>query len=278
MSNFFKNNKLVVLFCALILFIALIGLSIRSHAQSVPEQYVSDTTSFGQRVFSYPIHFIAGSISDIFHKTEKPTNKEKQLEAENERLKSENKNLKKELDMSDISKYEPITAAVIARQPDQWLNTIVIDKGKKSGIKENMAVMTADGLVGRVAKVNQFSSQIHLITTKGRTNRLSVNVQHDGHEVFGLIDHFDGKTNHLIISDIDNNEKIKAGDKVVTSGLGDQLPKGLYIGEVKKVQNDQYGLSKQVAIETGANINHFDHVFIAKRDPKTIVNDEGDGS
>ncbi|EGQ2951843.1 rod shape-determining protein MreC, partial [Staphylococcus pseudintermedius] len=174
--------------------------------------------------------------------------------------------------------YEPITAAVIARQPDQWLNTIVIDKGKKSGIKENMAVMTADGLVGRVAKVNQFSSQIHLITTKGRTNRLSVNVQHDGHEVFGLIDHFDEKTNHLIISDIDNNEKIKAGDKVVTSGLGDQLPKGLYIGEVKKVQNDQYGLSKQVAIETGANINHFDHVFIAKRDPKTIVNDEGDGS
>lgn len=89
-----------------------------------------------------------------------------------------------------------------------------------------MAVMTADGLVGRVAKVNQFSSQIHLITTKGRTNRLSVNVQHDGHEVFGLIDRFDEKTNHLIISDIDNNEKIKAGDKVVTSGLAISYLKG----------------------------------------------------
>ncbi|ARJ49955.1 rod shape-determining protein MreC [Staphylococcus lutrae] len=278
MSNFFKNNKLVVLFCALILFIALIGLSIRSNSQSVPEQYVSDTTSFGQRVFAYPIHFVAGSITDIFHKRETPSNKEKQLEAENERLKSENKNLKKELDMSDISEYQAVTAAVIARQPDQWLNTVIIDKGKKSGIKENMAVMTADGLVGRVAKVNQFSSQVHLISTKGRTNRLSVNIQHDGDDVFGLIDHFDEETDQLIISDIDNNGDVKVGDKVVTSGLGDQLPKGLYIGEVKKVQKDQYGLSKQVAIQTGANLNHFDHVYIAKRDPKTIVSDEGDNS
>ncbi|UXR55982.1 rod shape-determining protein MreC [Staphylococcus schleiferi] len=278
MSNFFKNNKLVVLFCALILFIALVGLSIRSNTQSVPEQYASDTISFGQRIFSYPVQFVAGTITDIFHKSEAPTNKEKQLQADNERLKSENKKLKKELDMSDNSEYAPISAGVIARQPDQWLNTVVIDKGKKSGIKENMAVMTANGLVGRVAKVNQFSSQINLITTKGRTNRLSVNIQHGSDEVFGLIDRYDDKTDQLIVSDIDNNEDIKEGDKVVTSGLGDQLPKGLYVGEVEKVQNDQYGLSKQVSIKTGANMNHFSHVYIAKRDPKTVINDKGDNS
>ncbi|MFO3688989.1 rod shape-determining protein MreC [Staphylococcus felis] len=264
MSNFFRNNKLVVLFCSIILFIALIGLSLRSNTQSVPEQYLGDTVSFGQRIFSYPIQFVSGSINHFFEHNQRPTNKEKQLEAENNRLKSENEKLKKELDMSDIAKYNPISAAVIARQPDQWLNTIVIDKGQKAGIKENMAVMTSDGLIGRVAKVNQFSSKVNLISTKGRTNRLSVNIQHDSDEVFGLIDHYDDEKNRLIISDIDDNDDVKKGDQVLTSGLGDQLPKGLYVGEVEKVQKDQYGLSKQVVIKTGANMNGLSHVYVAK--------------
>ncbi|UXR72566.1 MULTISPECIES: rod shape-determining protein MreC [unclassified Staphylococcus] len=275
MSNFFRNNKLVVLFCALILFIGLIGLSIRSNVQSVPEQYVSDTTSFGQRVFSYPMHLVTGSIASFISDKQPETNQTKQLEADNQRLQSENKALKKELDMKDISKYKPVSAAVIARQPDQWINSLIIDKGQKDGIQPNMAVMTTDGLVGQVTKVNQFSSQVNLVSTKGRLNRLSVNVMHDDNEVFGLIDHFDEKNNRLIISDIDNKDKVEKGDKVVTSGLGDQLPKGLYVGEVEKVQNDQYGLSKQVSIKTGANLNQIMHVYVAKRDPKTMTDDGG---
>ncbi|KIX90764.1 rod shape-determining protein MreC [Staphylococcus microti] len=276
MSNFFRNNKLVVLFCALILFIGLIGLSIRSNVQSVPEQYVSDTASFGQRAFSYPMHIVTGSIANFFEDRQPATNQTKQLEADNQRLKAENEKLKKELDMGDISKYEPVSAAVIARQPDQWINTLVIDKGAKDGIKPNMAVMTTEGLVGQVSKVNQFSSQVNIISTKGRLNRLSVNVLHDSNEVFGLIDHFDEKNDRLIISDIDNNDDVKKGDKVVTSGLVNQLPKGLYVGEVEKVQNDQYGLSKQVSIKTGANLNQILHVYVAKRDPKTLADDEGE--
>ena len=46
----------------MIIFIALIGLSIRSQTQSPAEQYVGDSVSFGQRVISYPIQFVTGSI------------------------------------------------------------------------------------------------------------------------------------------------------------------------------------------------------------------------
>lgn len=275
MSNFFRNNKLVVLFCSIIIFIALIGLSMRSNSQSVPEQYVSDTVSFGQRIFSYPVQFVSGSINQLFNKDETPSNKEKQLEAENNRLKSENESLKKELDMTDISKYDPVSAAVIARQPDQWIDTLVLDKGKKDGLEENMAVMTADGIIGRIAKVNQFSSQVNLITTEGRANRLSVNIQHDSNEVFGLIDHYDEKKDQLVISDINNKDSISKGDKVETSGLGDQLPKGLYVGEVEEVKNDQYGLSKQVAIKMAAQMNNLSHVYVAK---SSNDNNQGDAS
>ncbi|NUW90073.1 rod shape-determining protein MreC, partial [Staphylococcus aureus] len=69
-------------------------------------------------------------------------------------------------------------------------------------------------------------------------------------------------------------DNISKGDKVVTSGLADQLPSNLYIGEVTKVQNDQYGLAKEVRVKTGADLTDLSHVYVAKRDPKTIPDDE----
>ncbi|MBO3064039.1 rod shape-determining protein MreC [Staphylococcus shinii] len=276
MSKFFKNNKLIVILCAIIVFIALIGVSLRSQSQSPVEQYVGDSVAFGQRAVSYPVHFVTGSINNLFAKdsSKEQNSKVKQLEAENERLKSENKKYKKELDIEDISKFEPISSTVLSRNPDQWMNTLVINQGAKDGIENNMAVMTSEGLVGRISKVNQFSSQVDLISTNTRANRLSVNIQHDDKNVFGLIDHYDSKNEELIITDINNKDSVKKGDKVVTSGLADQLPSSIYIGEVSKVENDEYGLSKEVRVKTAANLSDLNHVYVAKRDPKTIPDNE----
>ncbi|WP_436962746.1 rod shape-determining protein MreC [Staphylococcus shinii] len=276
MSKFFKNNKLIVILCAIIVFIALIGVSLRSQSQSPVEQYVGDSVAFGQRAVSYPVHFVTGSINNLFAKdsSKEQNSKVKQLEAENERLKSENKKYKKELDIEDISKFGPISSTVLSRNPDQWMNTLVINQGAKDGIENNMAVMTSEGLVGRISKVNQFSSQVDLISTNTRANRLSINIQHDDKNVFGLIDHYDSKNEELIITDINNKDSVKKGDKVVTSGLADQLPSSIYIGEVSKVENDEYGLSKEVRVKTAANLSDLNHVYVAKRDPKTIPDNE----
>ncbi|MEJ7225993.1 rod shape-determining protein MreC, partial [Staphylococcus caprae] len=78
----------------------------------------------------------------------------------------------------------------------------------------------------------------------------------------------------LVISDINNKDSISKGDKVVTSGLADQLPSSLYIGEVTSVENDQYGLAKEVRVKTGADLSDLSHVYVAKRDASTIPDDE----
>ena len=70
-----------------------------------------------------------------------------------------------------------------------------------------MAVFTSDGLIGRVTRVNQFSSQVDLLSTNTRAGKLSVNIQHHS-KIFGLIDHYDNKTQELIISNINNKDKI----------------------------------------------------------------------
>ncbi|MCG7338519.1 rod shape-determining protein MreC [Staphylococcus sp. ACRSN] len=280
MSKFFKNNKAIVILCAIIVFIALIGVSLRSQSQSPVEQYVGDSVSFGQRVVSYPVQFVSGSIGSLFsdNGSKEQNSKIKKLEAENERLKGENKKYKKELDIDDISEYDPISSTVLSRNPDQWMNTLVINQGSKNGIEKNMAVLTSEGLVGRISKVNQFSSQVDLISTNTRSNRLSVNVQHKGKNVFGLIDNYDKKSDELVITDIDNKDSVKKGDKVVTSGLADQLPSGIYIGEVVKVEKDEYGLSKKVKVKTAASLTDLNHVYVAKRNGSTIPSDESGGN
>lgn len=268
---------------SMVLLIVIVGYSVRAQSASLSEQYASDTSSFGGRVISYPVTFVSDFFSNIFTSDEdvdklkeevKSTN---QIKADKARLEKENKALKKELDMKDISQFNPISATVIARSPDQWMNTIIIDKGKKSGMKENMAVLTSEGLVGRIKKANQFSSQVELISTSVKTSKLSVDIQQEEENIFGMINRYDEDKDLLVISDIDNKYNIKKGSKVVTNGLGDQLPKGILVGKVEKVENDEYGLSKVAFIKTSTNIKDISHVFVAKRDPQTIPSSEESG-
>ncbi|NKD47256.1 rod shape-determining protein MreC [Mammaliicoccus sciuri] len=283
MSNFFKNNKIMIFLISMVLLIVIVGYSVRAQSASLSEQYASDTSSFGGRIVSYPVTFVSDFFSGIFtsdedvDKLKEEVKSTDQIKADKARLEKENKALKKELDMQDISQFNPISATVIGRSPDQWMNTVIIDKGKKSGMKENMAVITTEGLVGRIKKANQFSSQVELISTSVKTSKLSVDIQQDDENIFGMINRYDENKDLLVISDIDNKYSIKKGSKVVTNGLGDQLPKGILVGKVEKVENDEYGLSKVAYIKTSTNIKELNHVYVAKRDPETIPSSEESG-
>ncbi|WP_436862941.1 rod shape-determining protein MreC [Mammaliicoccus sciuri] len=283
MSNFFKNNKIMIFLISMVLLIVIVGYSVRAQSASLSEQYASDTSSFGGRIVSYPVTFVSDFFSGIFtsdedvDKLKEEVKSTDQIKADKARLEKENKALKKELDMKDISQFNPISATVIGRSPDQWMNTIIIDKGKKSGMKENMAVITSEGLVGRIKKANQFSSQVELISTSVKTSKLSVDIQQDDDNIFGMINRYDEDKDLLVISDIDNKYSIKKGSKVVTNGLGDQLPKGILVGKVEKVENDEYGLSKVAYIKPSTNIKDLNHVYVAKRDPETIPSSDESG-
>ncbi|GGI40235.1 cell shape-determining protein MreC [Mammaliicoccus stepanovicii] len=255
----------------------------RAQSASLSEQYASDTSSLGGRIVSYPVTMVSNFFSNLLTsddevgKLKKEAQSVDQIKADKERLEKENKSLKKELDMKDISQFNPVSTTVIGRSPDQWMNTIIIDKGKKSDLKENMAVITSQGLVGRIKKVNQFSSQVELISTSVKTSKLSVDIQQDNENIFGMINRYDEDKGLLVISDIDNKYHVKKGSKVVTNGLGDQLPKGILVGKVQKVENDEYGLSKVAYIKTSTNIKELNHVYVAKRDPVTIPSSDESG-
>lgn len=284
MPNFYNRNKLVFILFGLILFIMLVGVSLRERNTTIPEQIVGDSTAVGQRFVSYPAMFVATNFSDFIHmwdaEKEKKVLQKKidgfaQVEADNYRLEKENKELREMLKTESIAEYDPVIATIISRNQDEWMNTMVINKGETAGIKENMAVITNSGLVGRIKKVNAYSSQVELIASSVKTSKVSVSLQQEGSEIFGMIDHYDDSKNLLVLSDIDNNVKVKVGTTVITSGLGGQFPKGIVIGKVKKVENDEFGLSQMAYVETAANLKDLTQVYVAKKSPTTMNQGSG---
>lgn len=178
-----------------------------------------------------------------------------QLKLDN--LTKENQELKELLNLKGVySDYYGIYSKVISRNKMYWYSTFTIDKGEKDGIKEGSAVVTKDGLIGKVKNVNKDFSTVELVTSSSKDNKISVSINSNK---VGLIDNYEHPYLKIILT---TDEKgIKEGDKVVTSGLGN-LPKNIYVGKVKKIERDSLNLSYILYAELGQDINNISYVMV----------------
>ncbi|MEI4769416.1 rod shape-determining protein MreC [Psychrobacillus sp. FJAT-51614] len=288
MPQFFSNKRLILLLVGMIFLVALISFSLRdrNHA-SMPEQLIKDVVGLGQSFFSKPTQYVTG----VFNNVESLLNtydENKRLKARLEDyaslqadvndLENENQKLRDIVDKEEnLRAYDPVQATVIARNPDQWEEKLIIDKGELQGIKVNMAVMTSQGLIGKVILTTPYTSTIELLSTQNPNYRVSAVIS-DKEEIFGLIEGYDEKRKELILKRIDSDFDVKKGQKVTTSGLGGIFPKGILIGEVTEVTTDDYGLTKLAYIKPAANFSILDHVIISKRSMSTIDGTDGENT
>ncbi len=288
MPHFFSNKRLILLLVGMIFLVALISFSLRdrNHA-SLPEQLIKDVVGFGQSAFSKPTQYVTGifnNIESLLNTYDENTRLKARLEdyaslqAQVNDLKLENEKL---MDIvgkeEDIRAYDPVQATVIARSPDQWEEKIIIDRGEIHGVEQNMAVMTAKGLIGKVILTTPYSSTVELMSTQNPNYRISAVIT-DKEEVFGLIEGYDQTRKEIIMKRIDSEYEVKKGQKVTTSGLGGIFPKGILIGEVTEVTTDDYGLTKLAYIKPAASFSILDHVIVSKRSMHTIDGSDGGNS
>lgn len=291
MPRFFSNKRLILLLVGVIVLVALISFSLKDrHNASLPERVVKDVVGFGQTLFSKPAHFVTGVIGNIDgilntydeNKILKERlNEYASLQAELTEVQLENEQFREIIDKKDdLKAYDPIHATVISRNPDQWEERVIIDKGKKQGVKQNMAVITARGLVGKVISVTDFHSTVELLTTENRDFRVSAVVRGKGKKAksaYGLIESYDPERGELLMKKVDADIDIKVGENVVSSGLGGIFPQGLPIGTVTEVSTEDYGLTNMLYIKPAAQFSMLDHVIIASRTSETYENGS-DGS
>jgi len=173
-------------------------------------------------------------------------------------LHEENKRLRSLLAFKDKTGIETIPAEIIARNPNDWLASFVIDKGSNNDIKKGSAVCVVQGLLGRVNEVSERTSSVMLMAhPRFRVGGMIKNTQFHGI----IIGEGDGFARMLYLP---IKATIHEGSVVVTSGYSRIFPKGIPIGKVVRVEKSKTGLYKDAIVKPSADPFSQDEVLCVK--------------
>ncbi len=173
-------------------------------------------------------------------------------------VQNENEILKKELGFMQTQDLTTTTAAAIIGVSSDYLKSLVIDKGKVSGIESGDAVISQGVLIGTVSQVREQTSDVTLITDY---NSLVPVVLQDSRGT-GLLR---GGLGGLTVEDIPLNINIKKGENVVTSGLGGQIPAGILVSTVSDIISKQGEIFQKITSSSSIDFYRLEVVFILKK-------------
>jgi rod shape-determining protein MreC len=188
----------------------------------------------------------------------------KNLKTEMNRLKMENQFLKTELSTADRARAlaafqtraqsKTVAARIIGNAPGATSKVVLLDRGSTSGVERGMAVITPDGIVGKVISVYQFASQVLLITDPtfaagvlSQTNRVHGTLKGLGHSTC-LVDY------------VQNEQKVENGEWFFTSGDDRVFPKGLPVGQATVVRQGK--TFKEIYVVPSGLANGLEEVLI----------------
>ncbi|OGP66144.1 MAG: rod shape-determining protein MreC, partial [Deltaproteobacteria bacterium RBG_13_47_9] len=162
-----------------------------------------------------------------------------------------------------------IGAEVIGQDPSSWFKSVTIDKGERDGVKQGMAVVSPIGIIGRILKTAPHYATVLLITDYN--SAVDSIVQRTRAKAI-----VEGKgENRCQLKYLLRTEEVAIGDAVVTSGLGGNFPKGLMVGEVKKVDKKGHGVFQYAELVPSVDFAQLEEVFvIMERLPSSPLKEE----
>ncbi len=173
---------------------------------------------------------------------------------------AENNRLRTQLGALPRGPWKPRLARVVGREPTTWWRTLLIDYGSREGAQVNQAVITPDGLVGRIATVGFSHSQVALIGDAACGVSVLVAETRDQGTIKGPQPTTEAGIVEL--NTFQNSPQILAGHRVITSGDGGVFPKGLPVGNVLDTRPASAGLYTTARLRLGANLNRLEEVWV----------------
>jgi len=275
-----RNRKLVyVAIAALLLIVAFVlpsSLSLKGKGavRGVMAPAERGTSGLGQRLSeaASAIRGMGGMVEknrELSHKLVRVQTELSQLsEAE-----ADNLRLRRAFKFQHQQSRSMIPCDVISRSISGWWNTVRVGKGEADGIRENYAVISPDGFVGKTIEVSKRTTEVLLVCDPAC--RVSAKIKDS--DTYGLVR--GGGVNlrgHPVarMDFIDKDTEILEGDEVVTSGLsggGGFSPKGVHIGYIVKVHQDPSGLFQYAEIAPSATVSLLDYVFVISADATEVT-------
>lgn len=221
-----------------------------------------------------PFRDLAGWFGDTLHAKQQL----KQVRAQRDRLLAqavargaaarENEQLRALLKIdgrTELATYSPLTARVIGSNPTLWYETLQVDRGSDDGVRLNDAVISGNGLVGKVTEVGSGQAQVTLITDPSS----GVEARDNRTDDLGTVVPAAGDPRQLLLQYV-SSKRIRPGDQIVTSGtrsgrLRSLFPPNIPIGVVTQVSPEELSLSEQVHLKPYVDLRRLDFVQVLTR-------------
>lgn len=263
-----KKSGIIGIIITIIILILIVIFSNGENNSSFFENIASNLVMPIQNGLTYVKNKINGNgkfftdINNLKEENEELKEKNSQLEQslrELENIKTQNETLKEYLNLTEkYGEYKTIPGYIINKDISNYSKTIVINLGKKDGIKENMTVIGDEGLVGHIISVSENTSKVQTIIDTASSVSCIMSTTQDSIVCKGTLD----ETSSLKAMYIPTDANVIQGDSIETSGLGGIYPKGIHIGTVKKVTNTQNMTDRYALVETAVDFNKLNTVLV----------------
>ena len=161
---------------------------------------------------------------------------------------------------NEYSQYDTIAASVISRGSGIGVSSYIIDKGSSDGIEENMNVISGGGLAGIITEVGPHYAVIRSILDDSSNVSAATVTTNDTCIVSG--DLTLANEGLLSFSQMNTENQILPGEKVVTSNISDKFLKGITIGTISEISNDSNNLTKTGTIIPAVDFNDLQEVLV----------------
>jgi rod shape-determining protein MreC len=155
--------------------------------------------------------------------------------------------------------YELVAARVVARDVTPYFRVVSVRLEAAEGIEAGMPVVHHEGVVGRVHQVRDGFADVILVSDPrsridaiSQRNRAQGVVEGLGHER-----NYRARLAYLL-----ERDEVRAGDVMVTSGMGGIFPKELVIGTVRELERREQGLFQEAQIEPAVDFSRLEEVYV----------------
>jgi len=174
-------------------------------------------------------------------------------------LEYENVQLRHALDFKEATKFDVVAARVIRRNPTTWWRTVEIDAGSKRGIGTQLSVLSNEGLVGMIDRIDDDRSSVLLLTDE----KCQVAARVEGSPEVGILSGqrggFDGEP-MLRLRYLSTRAAVRPGQKVFTTGRGGVFQANVLLGEIESVEIG--ALDSEALVRPSVNFADLGAVFV----------------
>lgn len=267
------SKKHIIIYAVITLLILIVTAFSFKTGNNVVSNAMGTIISPVQSAFSAVGRSVKNAVSDIVSSGKNARDNEA-LRDENTKLKSElrmvesykaeNDRLRSLLELRESrTEFKSTAANVIGKESNELRSIITIDKGSKHGVEKNSVVLVSEGLVGNVFEVGHNYAKVKTIFD-AQTSVSAICLRSGD---MGIIESagFSPSSGRCSMNYIDRSAKTVVGDIIETSGTGGIFPRGIVIGKITEIKEDNRNLTLSAVIESGVNINSLDTVLVSVR-------------